>query len=209
MLQTIVQAIFERRKALADVFVPMSQGSDPPQALSLLIKCLQDSLSRLEDFEVKTALQGSSDDRRNSASMLTRQLRFRLVAEDSDVPRSCSNVIVAIHAIATFQAFNEYLRPRISAAATLSGGSGSALAAAFEAAGRLAERDGAASASADVAPESAEVDKGSSRRRSTRLSTKASASDLATAPQEPPGDVSGLQEVGFACFQPFKNMHSD
>lgn len=49
--------------------------------------------------------------------MLARQLKLRLVSEDgSDIPRSCSNVVVSIHAIATFQAFNDYLRPRILAA---------------------------------------------------------------------------------------------
>ena len=47
--------------------------------------------------------------------MLARQLRLRLVAVDgSDIPRNCSNIIVSIHAIATFQALNDYLRPRIS-----------------------------------------------------------------------------------------------
>lgn len=47
--------------------------------------------------------------------MLARQLRLRLVAEGNDIPRSCSNVPVSIHAIATFQAFNGYLRPKITA----------------------------------------------------------------------------------------------
>src|SRR5882672_7986670 len=47
--------------------------------------------------------------------MLARQLRLRLVAADgSEIPRNCSNIIVSIHAIATFQALNDYLRPRIS-----------------------------------------------------------------------------------------------
>ena len=56
-----------------------------------------------------------TDSKRNSASMLARQLRLRLVAEEgSDIPRNCSNIIVSIHAIATFQALNDYLRPRVS-----------------------------------------------------------------------------------------------
>jgi E3 ubiquitin-protein ligase TRIP12 len=55
-------------------------------------------------------------DRRNGASMLARQLKLRLIAEGSDIPRACSNVVVSIHAIATFQAFNDYLRPRIAQA---------------------------------------------------------------------------------------------
>jgi E3 ubiquitin-protein ligase TRIP12 len=37
------------------------------------------------------------------------------VAEDeSDVPRSLHNIVVSIHAIATFHALNDYLRPRVS-----------------------------------------------------------------------------------------------
>ena len=62
--------------------------------------------------------------------MLARQLKLRLVAEDdADIPRSCTNIVVSIHAIATFQAFNDYLRPRILAAQAqadrLSGSGGS------------------------------------------------------------------------------------
>lgn len=54
------------------------------------------------------------DSRRNSASLLARQLRLRLVGEGSDIPRNCSNITVSIHAIATFQALHDYLRPRVS-----------------------------------------------------------------------------------------------
>ena len=47
--------------------------------------------------------------------MLARQLRLRLIAtEDSDVPKALNNIVVSIHAIATFQALHDYLRPRIS-----------------------------------------------------------------------------------------------
>lgn len=61
--------------------------------------------------------------------MLGRQLKLRLVAEEGqDIPRSCTNIVVSIHAIATFQAFNDYLRPRIvsalAAAERLSGSVG-------------------------------------------------------------------------------------
>jgi hypothetical protein len=40
--------------------------------------------------------------------------KIRLVAaEGTDVPKNCANVVVSIHTIATFQAFSDYLRPRI------------------------------------------------------------------------------------------------
>lgn len=49
--------------------------------------------------------------------MLARQLKIRLVAADeAGMPKSLANVIVSIHAIATFQALNDYLRPRVMSA---------------------------------------------------------------------------------------------
>lgn len=56
--------------------------------------------------------------------MLGRQLKLRLIAEDPDIPRSCTNIVVSIHAIATFESFNSYLRPRILAAQAASGSGG-------------------------------------------------------------------------------------
>lgn len=57
----------------------------------------------------------SQDSKRSSPSLLARQLRLRLVADDdSDIPRNLQNMVVSIHAIATFQALNDYLRPRVA-----------------------------------------------------------------------------------------------
>lgn len=66
--------------------------------------------------------------------MLARQLRLRLVAADgTTVPRNCTNITVSIHAIATFQALHDYLRPRVAGVGA--GGSGiSGVLAAFAAA---------------------------------------------------------------------------
>lgn len=99
--------------------------------------------------------------------MLARQLKLRLMADDdSDIPRSCSNVVVSIHAIATFQAFNDYLRPRILAASALaervSGNSG-----ASSGAGRLS---GFLAAFAAAAEDSAGAS-GSEQLMSTSLGT--------------------------------------
>lgn len=118
--------------------------------------------------------------------MLARQLRLRIVAEDgTDAPRSCSNIVVSIHAIATFQALNDYLRPRVAGALAGMGAGGSRLSgvlAAFAAAaglpagalGRVAA--GASAGAASSAPPAT----GSSaptvgRRRSQRLKAKDSA----------------------------------
>ncbi|KAL8741772.1 MAG: hypothetical protein Q9190_005662 [Brigantiaea leucoxantha] len=88
----------------------------PSTAFSVLVHKLQDLLSRAEHFEVLTVHQNALDSNRSSAtSMLSKQLRLRLVAdEDSDIPRPYKNMMISIHAIATFKALDDYLRPRIS-----------------------------------------------------------------------------------------------
>jgi E3 ubiquitin-protein ligase TRIP12 len=86
-------------------------GEESP--FSVLVKKLQDLLSRSEHFEVVTVHQ-NYEGNRSSASMLAKQLRLKLVAEeDSDIPRSYRNIMVSIHAIATFKALEDYLKPRI------------------------------------------------------------------------------------------------
>lgn len=57
----------------------------------------------------------SSFESRNTLSMLSRQMRLRLVAEDdTDIPKHYKNMMVSIHAIANFKSLDDYLRPRIS-----------------------------------------------------------------------------------------------
>ncbi|KAL6854664.1 hypothetical protein J3F83DRAFT_754391 [Trichoderma novae-zelandiae] len=86
--------------------------------LSVLIHKLQDLLSRSEHFEVITVHQNSFEGNRSSpASMLGKQLKLRLVADDeASIPRPYRNIMVSIHAIATFKSLDDYLRPRISLA---------------------------------------------------------------------------------------------
>ncbi|GAA5832992.1 hypothetical protein JCM11251_006474 [Rhodosporidiobolus azoricus] len=124
----------KRQELIAKAFMPQLDGGNSTPAFAALVKRLQESLSRIEQFEVVVAAQNQNDAdaRRNGTTMLARQLKLRLIAEDgTDIPRSCSNIVVSIHAIATFQAFNDYLRPRILAAQQQSdrlaglGGSGS------------------------------------------------------------------------------------
>ena len=77
---------------------------------------LQDLLSRAGHFEVITIHRNPLDTNRSSiASMLSKQVRLQLVAEDeAEMPRAYRNLIISIHAIATFKALDDYLRPRIS-----------------------------------------------------------------------------------------------
>lgn len=96
---------------------PKTATADSPATpLSVMIHKLQDLLSRSEHFEVVTVHHNSLEGNRSSAaSMLAKQLRLRLVAdEDSDIPKSYRNIMVSIHAITTLKSLDDYLRPRIS-----------------------------------------------------------------------------------------------
>ncbi|KAL2132182.1 hypothetical protein VTI74DRAFT_4123 [Chaetomium olivicolor] len=96
---------------------PKTATADSPVTpLSVLVHKLQDLLSRSEHFEVITVHHHSFDGNRSSAaSMLAKQIRLRLVADDdSDIPRHYRNIMVSIHAITTFKSLDDYLRPRLS-----------------------------------------------------------------------------------------------
>jgi E3 ubiquitin-protein ligase TRIP12 len=83
---------------------------------SVIIRKLQDLLSRTEHFEVLTVSHNSLENTRTNASyMLGKQLRLKLVAEEgTEVPRAYRNIMVSIHAIATFKALDDFLQPRIA-----------------------------------------------------------------------------------------------
>ncbi|KAI9925187.1 Ubiquitin fusion degradation protein 4 [Aspergillus wentii] len=83
---------------------------------SVLIQKLQDLLSRTEHYEVLTVSHNSLENTRsNAAYMLGKQLRLKLVADDeSEIPRAYRNIMVSIHAIATFKSLDDFLHPRIS-----------------------------------------------------------------------------------------------
>ncbi|CAE7224785.1 unnamed protein product [Rhizoctonia solani] len=192
-----------RQQMVAQAFAPRStKGTDSPSAspLAVLVKKLQESLTRIENFEVVTVSPGAEASRRNSPSMLARQLRLRIVAEEgTDAPRSCSNIVVSIHAIATFQALNDYLRPRVAGALAGMGAGGSRLSgvlAAFAAAAGLPAGALSRVAAGSSGPGSGSTSavQGSSsgstsaptigRRRSQRLKAKdnAGADDSNTSP---------------------------
>ncbi|KAH9851913.1 hypothetical protein C2E23DRAFT_904051 [Lenzites betulinus] len=172
-----------------------SKGSGGQTPLAIFVKKLQESLTRMESFDVISVAQSGDDSKRSSPSLLARQLRLRLVAaEDSDIPRNLNNIVVSIHAIATFQALHDYLRPRVagllSSSSRLSG-----MLAALAASGltppssrfglteALARASAAASEASGAAASSASV----SRRRSLRLSAKLKA---AGASMEASGEAS-------------------
>ncbi|KAI4721447.1 hypothetical protein E4T48_02249 [Aureobasidium sp. EXF-10727] len=113
------------RSAFLDAFmsrrgqaIATGNTASPATAFSSLVHKLQDLLSRTEHFEVITVHQNASDSSRSgAASMLAKQLRIKLEAnDDSGIPKPYRNIMVSIHAIATFRALDDYLRPRISLA---------------------------------------------------------------------------------------------
>lgn len=121
-----VSSKLESRTAFLEAFMGTTNQSkqktastaSPVTPFSILVSKLQDLLSRAEHFEVITVHQNTFDSNRSSAaSMLAKQLRLKLVAdEDSGIPRAYRNIMVSIHAIATFKALDDYLRPRIALA---------------------------------------------------------------------------------------------
>ncbi|KAF1809810.1 hypothetical protein P152DRAFT_150684 [Eremomyces bilateralis CBS 781.70] len=93
-----------------------SKGGYASTPFSSLVQKLQDLLSRAEHFEVFT-VPTSDSSRHTAASMLAKQLRLRLMADDeSGIPSHFRNIMVNIHAIATFKGLDDYLRPRIALA---------------------------------------------------------------------------------------------
>lgn len=112
-----------------------TSAESPATPFSVMIHKLQDLLSRSEHFEVITVHHNTFDGNRSSpASMLGKQIRLRLVAEDeSNIPRPYRNIMVSIHAIATFKSLDDYLRPRISLAERPHGSRRDGLARAFAA----------------------------------------------------------------------------
>ena len=103
----------DRRAMLFDVFSDMSVAGASP--LNLLVRRLHESLGRLEDFQVETAFNGSTDTSRSGSSGLSRTLRVRLQAEEGqDIPKQLSALSVTIQAIAPLQALHDYLRPRVA-----------------------------------------------------------------------------------------------
>jgi E3 ubiquitin-protein ligase TRIP12 len=96
-----------------------ANSTSPATPFSAFVHKLQDLLSRAEHFEVITVNQNNfdSNSRGSAAGMLAKQLKIKLKAEDdSGIPESFRQIMVSIHAIATFKALDDYLRPRIALA---------------------------------------------------------------------------------------------
>ncbi|KZP01845.1 hypothetical protein CALVIDRAFT_19026 [Calocera viscosa TUFC12733] len=103
-----------RRQALfLEVFSTPLVNYPSTTPFAVLVKRLQELLTRMEKFEVVT-MSGSDDPKRGAAAMLARQIRLRLVAEEgTDVPRNWLNFVTQSHAILTFRALERYVHDKI------------------------------------------------------------------------------------------------
>ncbi|KAJ7587961.1 ubiquitin-protein ligase [Mycena floridula] len=180
-----------RKELLLDALVGRRNKSinSAQTPFTTFVKKLQESLTRMESFDVVTVAQGSDDSKRSSPSLLARQLRLRLVAsDDSGVPRNLHNIVVSIHAIATFQALHDYLRPRVAGLMTGS----SRLSGMLSALSAFGRASGSGESVPPPAPAPAESSSASAstssltRRRSQRLSAKNGAADAGPVIPPPP-----------------------
>ena len=170
-----------------------SKASSTP--FSVLVHKLQDLLSRAEHFEVRTVRYNAAENNRmHGNSILAKQIKLNLSTDDgSETPRPYRNVIISIHAIATFQNLDEYLRPRISLSerprsARHREGVSNALAAFAAAAGipnpnnRFSERNDAAVGNIPVVPSQPNT---SVTARGTRRVSKTKSGPAASDPAPP------------------------
>ena len=179
----------QARTEFLEIFMTTTNKTPTSQSLTVtpfnvFIHKLQDLLSRAEHFEVVTVHHNALDSNRSSpAAMLSKQLRLKLIADDDDagISKLYKNLMISIHAIATFRALGEYLRPRINVSERPKGsrhreGVSNALAAFAMAAGmphhhsRLFERSAAIGSEAPSAPSPS--DHAAAAARNTRKSTK-------------------------------------
>lgn len=79
---------------------PTSKAQPSSTPFSVFVHKLQDLLSRAEHFEVVTVYQNAFDNSRGSpSSMLSKQLRLRLVSEDQpEMTRAYNNITISLHA---------------------------------------------------------------------------------------------------------------
>lgn len=133
-------------------------------------------------------------------------MRLRLIAtEDSDVPKALNNIVVSIHAIATFQALHDYLRPRISGLlnssrifAALTGSLSSA----------SSSRAQPPTETSTKPSETSTNESGPTRRRSLRLSAKKEAQNNADSAKTP-DDITSTAETETSKFDTLPMSHDD
>ncbi|KAF9202177.1 Ubiquitin fusion degradation protein 4 [Haplosporangium sp. Z 27] len=108
----------QRVREFIQAFMTVPQSnlnkSTSTSPLSVLVKKMQEALTRMEAFEVESAQSSLVEARNSSSSSLATQVRLKLTPDEgTEVPPGYQNLVVSIHAIATFRTLDEYLRPRL------------------------------------------------------------------------------------------------
>ncbi|KAF9957248.1 Ubiquitin fusion degradation protein 4 [Mortierella alpina] len=93
---------------------PKEEVGNVDRPLTILVTKIQETLTRMETFEVEAAQSSLGDLRNGPSSSLATQVRLKLSPEDgTDAPATLQNLVVSIHAIATFRTLDEYLRSQL------------------------------------------------------------------------------------------------
>ncbi|CAO3564433.1 unnamed protein product [Mortierella alpina] len=106
----------ERIRVFVEEFIiPSKEVADTVERpLAILVTKIQETLTRMETFEVEAAQSSLGDLRNGPSSSLATQVRLKLSPEDgTDAPATLQNLVVSIHAIATFRTLDEYLRSQL------------------------------------------------------------------------------------------------
>ncbi|ODV85560.1 hypothetical protein CANARDRAFT_185038, partial [[Candida] arabinofermentans NRRL YB-2248] len=88
-------------------------GTGESLALALFVKKLEEALSRTESFEIfdsGATLYSSSPNTR--AAAMAKQIKIKLVSEDDNPSEQNKQLMLVVHAIATFKSVNGFLKAR-------------------------------------------------------------------------------------------------
>ncbi|KAF9991076.1 Ubiquitin fusion degradation protein 4 [Mortierella antarctica] len=96
------------------IMVSKEEADNVDRPFTILVTKIQETLTRMETFEVEAAQSSLGDLRNGPSSSLATQVRLKLSPEDgTDAPATLQNLVVSIHAIATFRTLDEYLRSQL------------------------------------------------------------------------------------------------
>ncbi|GME95311.1 unnamed protein product [[Candida] boidinii] len=91
-------------------------GSNENLPIVVLVSKLEEALTRSESFEIVssgTSLGGSSNVVASRASSMAKQIKIKLISDDSSIGEQNSQMMVMVHAIATFKSLNGFMKSRI------------------------------------------------------------------------------------------------
>ncbi|ORX62548.1 hypothetical protein DM01DRAFT_1403027 [Hesseltinella vesiculosa] len=105
-----------RRSLFTSIFLHPHNVDQQHQhhVMYMLVRRLQELVSRFEQYQVTTPLDSTSSDIRNPTAILAKQLRLRLTGLGHHVPVDYRYLMVSTHAVATLHVIEEYLLARLA-----------------------------------------------------------------------------------------------